>query len=402
MYVLGAQCISCDKEWQLSEINYCCPNCHGNLDICYDYKKLKKQCSRSYFNNHQQYSIWRYLPLLPLQRTPRISLQLGWTPLYSCGLPHGVRLYLKDEGRNPSGSLKDRASAIVLGMAQENNRPQVSTASTGNAGSSLACLAANLGIPTTVFLPRNAPEAKIAQLAIFGARLFLVNGNYDDAYDLCLKASEQWGWYNRNTGYNPFTREGKKTCAYEICEQLDWNVPDWVLVSVGDGNTISGLWKGFQDLYNLGLIERLPRLAGVQSTLSNAIARTVQSFRDGKAIPVMQVKASTIADSISVDLPRDGDMAVKAILASQGEAVEVSDDEILEGIRTVAQTWGIFGEPAAVASYVGFEKLCEHNQIRPGEVAVCVITGNGLKDIAAATKASHVSNIATVEPEIRI
>ncbi len=400
MDVLGARCHACHKEWSLSETLYDCPACHANLDICYDYESLKKKVSRETFRQHSQFSLWRYLPLLPIQKLPSMTLQIGWTPLYPGGSVHGVNLYLKDDGRNPSGSFKDRASALVLAVAQERGMTQVIAASTGNAGSSLACLGTHANMATMVFLPHTAPIAKVTQLAVFGARLFMVNGSYDDAYDLCLAASQRWGWYNRNTGYNPFTREGKKTCAYEICEQLAWRVPDWVVVSVGDGNILSGLWKGFRDLYHLNLIDRLPRLAGVQSSQSNAVAATIQRFEAGeRPLHVQPVQATTLADSISVDIPRDGNMAAQAILDSQGVAVEVPDQAIRDSICTVAQRWGIFGEPAAVASYAGFEKLCQLGEIRSGETAVCVITGNGLKDVAAASSIVQ-DAVIRIDPDI--
>lgn len=315
-------------------------------------------------------------------------MQIGWTPLYSVPHKKNIRLYIKDEGRNPSASLKDRASSIALGHALEKNVPLVTGASTGNAGSSMACLSASVGMPAYIFVPCQAPQAKIAQLMIFGANVLMVKGNYDQAFDLCLKISQELGWYNRNTGYNPYTREGKKTCAMEICEQLQWQVPDWVAVSVGDGNIISGLAKGFSDLQKVGLIDRLPKMVAVQSTLSNSIARSIKHFQEGKPLAIETVQATTIADSISVDFPRDGIAAVKAVLESGGIALEVSDEEILSAIPKTARQWGIFGEPAGVASLAGLQKMLDHNIIKENESIVCVITGNGLKDVSSAIKAA--------------
>ncbi|NEO15806.1 MULTISPECIES: threonine synthase [unclassified Moorena] len=388
MYIEGAKCIRCNKEWQISEIRYQCPTCQGNLDIAYNYKALRNNYPKTSFRQNKLYSIWRYLPFLPLKKMPERPLQLGWTPLYPVPNEYGIKLFIKDEGRNPSGSLKDRATAIVLEAAQEAGITHLTTASTGNAGSSLACLSASMGIETTVFVPDKAPEAKIAQMCIFGTRVYSVIGSYDDAYDLCIRASNLLGWYNRSTGYNPLTREGKKTCAYEICEQLDWHVPDWVIVSVGDGNILSGLWKGFKDLYGIGYIDRLPKMAGVQSFASNAIALSVRSAQNKASIDIESVQASTIADSISVNTPRDGVFAVKAILESRGMIIEVTDEKILMAIKTVAQRWGIFGEPAGVACVAGLEKLWEDGTLKSGEVVVCIITGNGLKDVGSALKAS--------------
>ncbi|NUM36113.1 MAG: threonine synthase [Candidatus Brocadiae bacterium] len=387
-FFCGARCYQCGKEWDKSEFSYLCPSCMGNLELIYEYPKIKQIATREFFHNNKDYSLWRYAPFLPLEKKPAIPLQIGWTPLYSVPHKKNIRLYIKDEGRNPSASLKDRASSIALGHALEKNVPLVTGASTGNAGSSMACLSASVGMPAYIFVPCQAPQAKIAQLMIFGANVLMVKGNYDQAFDLCLKISQELGWYNRNTGYNPYTREGKKTCAMEICEQLQWQVPDWVAVSVGDGNIISGLAKGFSDLQKVGLIDRLPKMVAVQSTLSNSIARSIKHFQEGKPLAIETVQATTIADSISVDFPRDGIAAVKAVLESGGIALEVSDEEILSAIPKTARQWGIFGEPAGVASLAGLQKMLDHNIIKENESIVCVITGNGLKDVSSAIKAA--------------
>ena len=255
----------------------------------------------------------------------------------------------------------------------------------------MACLAASLGIPTVIFVPQKAPKAKITQLLIFGAKVIMVKGTYDEAFDLCLEATKEYGWYNRNTGYNPYTREGKKTAAFEICEQLDWQVPNKVFVPVGDGNIISGIWKGFKDLKEIGFINRLPQLIAVQSELSNAIVKAIKKMSDvryqiSEKIKIEPVRATTIADSISVNMPRDGLAAVKAIQESNGLAIEVADEDILETIKIVARATGIFGEPAGVTSYAGYKRLKEEGKIEEKERVVCLITGNGLKDIDSSMK----------------
>ena len=392
-YVCGATCYHCGKKWPLSKITYTCPDCEGNVELIYDYAKIKQICHPKYFQQNHDYSMWRYQPLLPVNECGMISLQIGWTPLYRVKQEAGVKLYIKDEGRNPSASLKDRASAVALIHARESGAKKVTAASTGNAGSSMSCLSANIGMPAVIFVPRKAPEAKIAQLLIFGARILMVNGTYDDAFDLCLKVSKEFGWYNRNTGYNPYTREGKKTCAMEICEQLGWRVPDWVLVSVGDGNILSGLWKGFRDLKEIGMIDRLPKLAGVQSTTSNAIAQAVERVKAGQALEIRPVNATTIADSISVDLPRDGLAAAQAILNSQGVAVQVSDEEILQAMPCLARQTGVFGEPAGATAFAGFGKMRAMNLLKENETVVCVITGSGLKDVATAIKVAGTGTV---------
>ncbi|OGS30601.1 MAG: threonine synthase, partial [Elusimicrobia bacterium RIFOXYA2_FULL_69_6] len=282
-------------------------------------------------------SLWRYAPALPVAEGARLAApQIGWTPLYEAprlAAALGLRrLVVKDDGRNPSASFKDRANAVVLARALGQKERTVTTASTGNAASSLACLAAGLPLKTVIFVPQTAPEAKVAQLLVFGATVVAVRGTYDDAFDLCGQAAAEYGWYNRSTGINPFTREGKKTGAYELAEQLGWQVPDLVFVPVGDGNIISGMWKGFTDLRELGLIERLPKLVAVQAEGSAAVKNALE--RGGAIRPV---SGRTVADSISVSLPRDGTAAVRAVRESGGFAVAVKDSEILAAIPELAR-----------------------------------------------------------------
>ncbi|MDD5629100.1 MAG: pyridoxal-phosphate dependent enzyme, partial [Elusimicrobia bacterium] len=251
-----------------------------------------------------------------------------------------------------------------------------------------------LGLKTIIFVPEKAPVAKIAQLLVFGATVIAVKGTYDQAFDLCLKATEAFGWYNRNTGHNPFTREGKKTCSFEIVEQLGWKCPDKVFVPVGDGNIISGIWKGFKDFHALGLIDRLPQLVAVQAAGSDAVKRAFES--DGVIRPV---SGDTLADSISVSLPRDGEAAVKALKESQGFALSVTDDEILAALRDTARRESVFGEPAGVTSVAGLRKAAAQGLVKRGEKVVALVTGNGLKDVASAMKA--VAKPFLVAPDAR-
>jgi threonine synthase len=235
---------------------------------------------------------------------------------------------------------------------------------------------------SVILVPASAPPAKIAQLQIYGATVVLVEGSYDQAYDLCIEASRRFGWYQRSTGYNPFTREGKKTAALEIAEQLSWEVPDKVVVPVGDGNIISGLWKGFTVLQRIGFIDRLPQMIGVQSEVAPAIVDAV----NGDGI-VRECPAHTIADSINVGRPRDATMAVRAIRESGGFGVLVSDEQIISAIPKLARETGVFVEPAAAAAYAGFTKLCESGVFRSRERVLLMLTGNGLKDVDAARRA---------------
>jgi threonine synthase len=373
---------------------FLCPACGGNLNITYDYAAAAKEIDGKFPGGCQD--LFRFLALLPLQqpRSP-FPLRVGGTPLYPAprlGELAGLRkLYLKDETLNPSASLKDRASAVAVTRALDIGASVISVASTGNAGSSLACLAAAAGLSAVVFVPASAPTAKLTQMLAFGARVLAIQGNYDDAYDLCLAASDEFGWFNRSTGYNAFTREGKKTCAYEIWQDLDGRAPDRVVVPTGDGNILSAIWKGWCDLKAVGLIDQLPKIDCAQSEASDAVSETIRRIRsnnnpavDWSTVEVQEVKASTIADSISVDQPRDGLAAVKAVIQSGGEAVTVPDQEILAAIPEIASTAGVFPEPAAATPWATVKRMGREERIAKDELIVCIVTGSGLKDITNA------------------
>jgi threonine synthase len=292
--------------------------------------------------------------------------------------------------------------------AREIGAEVVCGASTGNAGSSMACLAASVGMPCAIFVPETAPPAKLAQLLVFGATVLAVEGTYDDAFDLCMAVCERRGWFNRNTGYNPFTREGKKTAAFEIFEQLG-RVPDWVSVSTGDGNILAGVWKGFCDLKEAGIVDRTPKMLCAQSEKSDAISRAAWTVRraggepDWKALEIAPVRATTIADSISVDVPRDGLAAVRAVVESGGAAATVADEDILAAIPEMARLAGVFAEPAAACAWAGIRKAAREGWISPEETVVCLSTGNGLKDVASARKVAGepLRVAATVEAALR-
>lgn len=386
---MGLRCVRCGRGYDAAAVDYACPACSGNLDVVYDYRLLRKSVARKTLEQSREAGIWRYEALLPLKRPCRKpTVLVGNTPLYRAqrlGRELGLReLFIKDDGRNPSASFKDRAGAIIIAKALERREHVIAGASTGNAASSLACLCASLGLRPIIFVPETAPPAKIAQLLVFGAKVLAVRGTYDQAFDLCAQACARYGWYNRNTGLNPYTREGKKTCAYEIVEQLGWRCPDQVFVSVGDGNILSGLWKGFKDLHALGLIDRLPRMAAVQAAGSASILR---AFESGSA--PKPVSAKTLADSISVSLPRDGDAAVSALRESKGCAIPVSDQEILSALRETARSESVFAEPAGAAAVAGLRKAAQEGRIRAKELCVAIVTGNGLKDIASARQAAQ-------------
>ena len=384
------RCVIGGCTHQIDQVTYTCPE-HGEvgtLDILYDYNALKQELDRDKISASRVMNSWRYKPLLPIAPDSKVPpLSVGWTPLYDTSRIASVlgvrQAWVKDDGANPTGSLKDRASTLVLARALEQGISTVSTASTGNAAAALAGLGASVPeIDIVIFVPATAPEAKIAQLLVYGAQVMLVEGTYDEAFDLCMQVCESEGWYSRNTGVNPFTTEGKKTVALEIAEQLNWNVPDVVIVSVGDGSIISGTHKGFADLSRLGWIDKIPRIVGVQASGSAVIAQAWQN--DMKAEDMIQLEVSTIADSISAGLPRDRAKALRAVRDTNGAYVTVTDDEIVAAIPQFAQLTGVFAEPAAVATFAGAQRAVESGVIHPDESVCLIMTGNGLKDVQRA------------------
>ncbi len=398
------RCAYCGKTFTPSQVTYTCPEDGHNLDVVLDYDTLHRDLHPSRIWGAGEPSLWRYLPLLPVEDpggedTP--LRRVGWTPLEAAPrLREALNqpfLWLKDESSNPTASFKDRASAVVLARAREMGARGVVTASTGNAGAALAGLAAALGQRAVILAPRTAPRPKIAQLLLYGARVVLVDGTYDDAYDLSIQAAEAWGWYCRNTGYNPFTAEGKKTAAFEIWEQLLRRVrtsrPWTIFVPVGDGNIISGLYKGFWDLHQLGWLEHLPRLFGVQAEGSAAVARAFHAGRED----IEPVRAHTLADSIAVDLPRDGYRALRAVRETGGTYITVSDDDILEAMRLLGR-FGWFVEPAAAASMAGLRQAQTLGLITLEDPVVLLLTGSGLKDPGAALQAASPAPI--IEPRL--
>jgi threonine synthase len=390
-HVLGLKCLLCGREYSVDQILYVCPH-HGDegiVDVVYDYGLIKKRLTKESLAQDRNYTIWRYRPLLPVGAdSPVPPLSVGWTPLYRAlrlGEQVGMRnLYVKDDGRNPTASFKDRASAVGVTKALELGRTIVAAASTGNAASSLAGLSASVGISNVIFVPETAPQAKVAQLLVFGATVLAVRGSYDDAFDLCLAASKEYGWYNRNTAYNPYLSEGKKTAALEICEQLGWDAPDRIFVSVGDGCIIGGLGKGLRDLLSLGFIDKVPKLMGVQAEGSAAL---YNAWRKGTE-EVEPVQAKTVADSISVNLPRDRFKALRAVRDTAGAYLTVSDAEILAAMRLLGNWAGVFAEPAGSAPLAGLVKALREGMVGAEERVVVLVTGNGLKDVASAMKAT--------------
>lgn len=391
-HILHLKCLICGKTYRPDEIEYVCPD-HGNegiVDVQYDYERIGQRLNRDDLRRSTDPTIWRYKPLLPIEADAAVPpLTVGGTPLYhterlaaELGLRH---LWVKDDGRLPTASFKDRASAIAVVKAQEKGAKVVTTASTGNAAAALSGLCASVKQPNVIFVPETAPQAKIAQLLTFGSTVLLVKGTYDDAFELCMQAVQTYGWYNRNTGYNPYMSEGKKTVSFEICEQLGWQAPDRIFVSVGDGCIIGGVHKGLKDLLALGWIDRMPKLMGIQAEGSAYLYQAWKNGEDVLAKP--PIAAQTVADSISAGLPRDRIKALAAVTETDGAYLTVSDEEILAAIPALARGCGVFAEPAGAAAYAGLLKAVSQGLASPDERIVVINTGSGLKDVASAMKA---------------
>ena len=411
-YVHSLTCLRCGARYAAATapayVCQCRPNLGsdlGTLDVTYDYAAIQRTITPAQIAADPDRSIARYWPLLPLaDRRLLPPLAVGNTPLVQqerLGAELGLRkLFVKDDGRNPSSSLKDRASAIAVARTRQLGVPVVATASTGNAAAALASQCAAVGQPNVIFVPKSAPQAKIAQLLVYGSRVLAIDGSYDRAFDLCIEACHSFGWYNRNTGYNPYMTEGKKTVAFEIAEQLAildfgfwildssddtaqskiFRAPDAVFVSVGDGCIIGGVHKGFKDLLALGWIDKMPRIYGVQSTQSAAL---VDAWRRDLAVPE-PVQATTRADSISVNAPRDPVKALNAVRQSNGAFLAVSDEAILQAILPLARLGAVFAEPAGATAYAGLVAAVQQKLVQPDETIVLINTGSGLKDVSAA------------------
>ena len=405
------QCINCKAEYSPEKVIYLCPACasenkpgqppKGVLKIIYNYGQIRREHSEgSLFHNLRSE---RFLPLLPLHSFDSWpQLRIGETPMYKLQQRMGgqadrrtnddFELYLKDDSQNPTFSFKDRASALVSAWARENGIETLITASTGNAGSSLAGICACQGQKAIIVVPASAPLAKLTQILMYGAILVPIKGTYDDAFELSIKISGQFGFYNRNTAYNPLTIEGKKTVSFELYEQLHHEIPDRIFVPVGDGVIFSGVAKGFEDLLKLGIIDRMPKLVAVQAEGSRNLIRNLGN-KTFVSIPSM-----TIADSISVDIPRCFHMAVEYFRDYDGEYISVTDAEILDASVQLSRQTGVFAEPAAAAAYAGMMKYKDEGKINPRSKNVVLLTGSGLKDLKSVQSSIRIPD--PIEPEI--
>jgi len=381
------RCIHCGAEYAADKPLYLCPVCSsgnqpgkppkGVLKTIYDYTAIRNSPNKHLFRELEKD---QFLPLLPIQDLSSLpKLKVGNTPLYHfrelAGEKLGFDLFLKDDSQNPTFSFKDRASAIVSAWAKEHGIDSIIAASTGNAGSSLAGICAAQGQKSVIFVPAAAPLAKLTQIVMYGAQIVPVAGTYDDAFSLSVKATELFGFYNRNTAFNPLTIEGKKTVSFEIFSQLGEQIPDRIFIPTGDGVILSGVYKGFEDLLQLGIIEKMPVIVAVQAEGSKNLVSNLH------ADDFLSTPSSTIADSISVDVPANFYMSADYLWQYVGETMTVSDKEILDASVQLARSTGLFAEPAAAAAFAGMMKYREAGMMEAGSRNVVLLTGSGLKDL---------------------
>ena len=388
------ECTTCGAKYEQNEVTYLCPVCEkentpdippkGILKTLYHYGKIKNLAK--WYKLFDKLKAKEYRELLPINSERSLSwLKVGKTPLYkisSTSIPINKKkqkriyeIFLKDDSQNPTFSFKDRASELICAYAKEQGIDTIVAASTGNAGSSLAGICASQKQNAIIFAPASAPKAKLTQILMYGAQLIPVDGSYDDAFDLSIEATKKFGWYNRNTAYNPFTIEGKKIVSFEIFQQMRQQLPDRVFVPVGDGCIISGVFKGFEDLLKLDLIKKIPTIVAVQSEKSDNIVRNLDNDK------FVTKPSTTIADSIAVDIPRNFWMTKKFMDEYAGESVIVSDDEIISASKVLSENTGIFSEPAAATAFAGIMKYAEKELIDEKSKNVVLLTGSGLKDL---------------------
>lgn len=386
-HVTTLRCTLCGRTYDPDQVIYTCEEhagVKGILEVEYDYDVIDDRFDEELDCNIQDQ--WKYRAFLPVHDDAEVAtLHEGGTDLYDA--PNlsdvfGVEMRVKDDGRNPTGVLKDRATSVAVTKASNAGRETITCASTGNAAASLAGYAARAGMDCRIFVPGDAPEGKLAQPLVYGSDVLAVNGSYDAAYDLSLEVTDEFGWYNRNAAINPFQVEGKRTVGHELAEQTQDDIPDWVVFSMGDGCTIYGGWKGFREFADLGYVDDTPKMLGVQAEGASTIHDTFHEHDDVDDI------ADTIADSIAVGRPRNTVKACKALEESGGTSVLVSDEEILRGETLLGRTEGLYAEPAGAAPVAGVEKALAEGIIDEDESVLVVVTGYGLKDTKSAQKAT--------------
>ncbi len=377
------RCFNCHTEYLPQTTNHACRKCGGLLEISFDISSKKIPWK------NRSPGVWKYREILPLDDERFItSLYEGGTGLHHCqrlGRELGLKnLYVKNEGENPTGSFKDRGMTVAVSKARELRKRRMVCASTGNTAASLAAYSAKAGLECIVFVPAGkVARGKMLQVIIHGARIFQVNGDFDQAMTSVIELTEhRKGLYLMNS-LNPFRLEGQKTLAFEVCDQLTNKAPDAIVLPVGNGGNISAIWKGFSEFHDLGIVTKRPRMIGIQAEKSAPIALAVKSGKN-RITPV--ASPQTLATAIRIGSPVNWTKVLQAIKESEGSAETVSDREILEAQKELAAKEGLFVEPASAASIAGLRKMSESGGIDRSEVIVCVTTGHGLKDPSVANR----------------
>ncbi len=383
-FVEGLRCRECGRPYP-AEALHVCEWCFGPLEVVYDYEAIRNSVSRESIAAGPP-SIWRYADLLPVRSEGAVNLGAGFTPLVradrlAAELGLG-ELWIKNDTLNPTGSFKDRVVSVALTKAQELGFKVAACASTGNLANSVAAHAAHAGMESVVFIPADLEAGKVVTTAVFGGRLIAVDGNYDDVNRLCAElAGEHPSWAFVNVNVRTYYAEGSKTLAFEVAEQLGWEAPDHVVVPVASGSQLTKVAKGFKELYSVGLLDTEPhvRISGAQAEGCSPVAQAFAAGRDA----IKPVKPNTIAKSLAIGNPADGPYALEAVRGSGGSIGSVTDDEIIEGIRLLARTEGIFAETAGGVTIATLAKLAAAGVVRSDERVVAYVTGNGLKTIEA-------------------
>ncbi|OYT66716.1 MAG: threonine synthase [Candidatus Wolframiiraptor sp. EX4484-121] len=390
MFARSLKCVRCGKEYPLKKF-YKCPSCGGVLDVKYDYVKLADEVDLRSLFSKRGLNLWKYIDFLPIRKSSEIvSLGEGMTPLLKAerlGESLKVKsLYLKDETRNPTSSFKDRPYTVGVSKAKEFGVKAAVVASAGNAAASLAAYSARAGIKCYVFVSENVPAHRLLEIQAYGAEVIRVKQVPDGVFRITVSASEKFGWYNLTTSfYNPYTVEGDKTIAYEIYEQMGFEVPDWVIIPVGVGPLLVGCYKGFNELRNLGLVNEVPKMVGVQSEGCAPIAKAFEENRS--EVEPWKGELKTVARSIVNTLqeyPDEGTYTLQIIRRSKGCALAVSDDEILRAMDDLATAEGILAEPASATVIAALRRLLEDGVIDKSDKIVCVVTGLSLRNVRAS------------------
>jgi threonine synthase len=395
-YVQNLRCRECGREYEVAPI-FTCEWCFGPLEVSYDYDAIRSAISREKIAAGPA-SIWRYADLLPVDRGHAVDLGAGFTPLVradrlAAALGLG-EVWVKNDTLNPTNSFKDRVASVALSKALEFGFKTAACASTGNLANSVAAHAARAGLRSFVFIPSNLERAKVVTTAVYGGNVIAIDGNYDDVNRLCAELAGTYRWAFVNVNVRPFYAEGSKTLAYETAEQLGWETPDHVVVPVASGSLLTKIRKGFDELHKVGLTEQPPkvRVSGAQALGCSPVATAWREDSD----TIRPVKPDTIAKSLAIGNPADGYFALDAVRQTEGGLAAVSDGEVVEGIRLLARTEGIFAETAGGVTVASLKRLAEEGVVSADERVVLYITGLGLKTLDAV----EADPTATISPTL--